>query len=50
VLTGTGGIVEVQGTAEQEPFSEAQFHELMALAKKGVGELTQLQRLAIGKS
>jgi ribonuclease PH len=36
VLTGTGGIVEVQGTAEKEPFSEAQFVELMELAKKGV--------------
>ena len=50
VLTGTGGIVEVQGTAEQEPFSEAQFVELMELAKKGVLELTRLQRLAIGKA
>lgn len=49
VLTGTGGIVEVQGTAEKEPFSEAQFVELMELAKKGVLELTRLQRLAIGK-
>jgi ribonuclease PH len=50
VLTGNGGIVEVQGTAEKEPFSEAQFVQLMELAKKGVAELTQLQRLAIGKS
>jgi ribonuclease PH len=50
VLTGTGGIVEVQGTAEKEPFSEAQFGELMELAKKGVIELTGLQRLAIGKA
>jgi ribonuclease PH len=50
VLTGSGGIVEVQGTAEKEPFSEAQFVELMELAKKGVTELTQLQRLAIGQS
>ena len=50
VLTGTGGIVEVQGTAEEEPFSEAQFIALMELAKKGVAELTRLQRLAIGKS
>ena len=50
VLTGTGGIVEVQGTAEKDPFSEAQFVELMELAKKGVIELTRLQRLAIGKS
>ena len=50
VLTGSGGIVEVQGTAEKEPFSEPQFIELMELAKKGVAELTRLQRLAIGKS
>ena len=50
VLTGTGGIVEVQGTAEKEPFSEAQFVELMELAKKGIIELTRLQRLAIGKA
>ena len=50
VLTGDGGIVEVQGTAEDKPFTESQFLELMALAKKGVGELARLQRLAIGKS
>ena len=50
VLTGDGGIVEVQGTAEEKPFSEPQFLELLALAKKGVTELTRLQRLAIGKS
>jgi ribonuclease PH len=50
VMTGSGGIVEVQGTAEKDPFSEAQFVELMELAKKGVVELTRLQRLAIGKS
>ena len=49
VLTGSGGIVEVQGTAEQDPFSEAQFMELLNLAKKGIGELTHLQRAAIGK-
>ncbi|TAJ32890.1 MAG: ribonuclease PH [Reyranella sp.] len=48
VLTGTGGIVEVQGTAEQDPFSEAQFLELLALAKRGIGELTKLQRAAVG--
>jgi len=50
VLTGTGGIVEVQGTAEKDPFSEAQFLELLALAKKGIGELVSLQKLAVGKS
>ncbi len=44
VLTGAGGIVEVQGTAEGEPFSEAQFLELMALAKQGIRRLTELQR------
>jgi len=44
VLTGAGGIVEIQGTAEDYPFSEEQFMELMRLAKKGVGELVELQR------
>ena len=48
VLTGTKGIVEIQGTAEDYPFSEDQFMELMALAKKGVQELVQLQREALG--
>ncbi len=50
VLTGSGGIVEVQGTAEDKPFSEPEFIALLELAKKGIGELTHLQRLAIGKS
>jgi len=50
VLTGDGGIVEVQGTAEEKPFSEPEFLALLMLAKKGVGELARLQRLAIGKS
>ena len=50
VLTGDGGIVEVQGTAEDKPFSEPQFMELLVLAKKGIVELTHLQRLAIGKA
>ncbi len=44
VLTGKGAIVEVQATAEDEPFSEAQLIQLLALAHKGVGELTLLQR------
>ena len=48
VLTGAKGIVEIQGTAEDYPFSEDQFMELMALAKKGVGDLIQLQRQALG--
>ncbi|WP_428484648.1 ribonuclease PH [Rhodopila sp.] len=48
VLTGTGGIVEIQGTAEKAPFSEAQFLELMALARKGTDALFILQRQALG--
>ncbi len=47
VMTGNGGIVEVQGTAETTAFSESQFLELMSLAKKGIGELTQLQKLTV---
>ncbi|HYC03367.1 MAG TPA: ribonuclease PH [Azospirillaceae bacterium] len=48
VLTGRGGIVEVQGTAEERPFEEGQFLELMRLAQKGVAELTILQNRALG--
>ncbi|MBL8668598.1 MAG: ribonuclease PH [Rhodospirillales bacterium] len=48
VLTGKGAIVEVQGTAEQQPFSEAQLLELIALARGGIAELVALQRQAIG--
>jgi ribonuclease PH len=47
VLTGTGGIVEIQGTAEADPFSEEAFLQLMELAKKGVGELTTFQNMAL---
>ena len=48
VLTGSGGIVEIQGTAEGEPFSEAEFLKLMALAKAGIQQLAALQRQALG--
>ena len=48
VLTGAGGIVEVQGTAETEPFSRAQLDELHDLAQQGVAALTDLQREAVG--
>jgi ribonuclease PH len=48
VLTGKGGIVEIQGTAEKDPFSEAQFMDLLGLARKGIGELTLLQKQALG--
>jgi ribonuclease PH len=47
VMTGKGGIVEVQGTAEGEPFSQERFLELMALARAGIGELVALQKQAV---
>jgi len=48
VMTGKGGIVEIQGTAEGVPFSEDEFAALMALAKKGIARLVDLQKMAIG--
>jgi len=48
VLTASGGIVEVQATAERAPFSEPVLAELLALARKGAGELHGLQRRALG--
>jgi ribonuclease PH len=47
VMTGDGRIIEVQGTAEREPFTEAEFLALMALARKGVARLVDLQKLAV---
>ena len=47
VLTEGGGIVEIQGTAEKAPFSEAQFSELMQLAKGGTARLFEMQRAAL---
>src|ERR1700759_2678105 len=44
VLTGSGGLVELQGTAEGAPFSDEEFGELLRLARKGIGELIALQR------
>jgi ribonuclease PH len=48
VLTGTGGIVEVQATAEQSPFDETRFARMLELAHKGIGELVAAQRRALG--
>lgn len=48
VLTSDGRIIEIQGTAEEDPFSEAQFTSLFGLAKSGVKELCELQRKALG--
>ncbi len=47
VMTGAGGIIEIQGTAEKTPFSEAELAALMALAKKGTARLIELQKLAV---
>ncbi len=43
VLTGSGAFVEIQGTAESEPFTSAQLDEMRALAVKGCADLTLLQ-------
>jgi ribonuclease PH len=48
VLTAGGGVVEVQGTAEDEPFTRKQFEELLNLAEKGVRELCAHQNKALG--
>ncbi|MHA1113127.1 MAG: ribonuclease PH [Alphaproteobacteria bacterium] len=48
VLTASGGVVEIQGTAEEKPFSRAEFDALMELAETGVVELATLQRAALG--
>jgi len=47
VMTGQGGIVEIQGTAEAEPFSKERFLDLLNLAQNGIGELVELQKKAV---
>lgn len=47
VLTDAGNIIEVQTTAEQEPFAEAAFFQMMGLAHHGIKEITALQRKAL---
>jgi ribonuclease PH len=47
VLTGAGGLVEIQGTAEGAPFSEDELAALLRLARKGIGELVALQKQAL---
>lgn len=46
VMTGTGKFVEVQGTAEGQPFTQDQLNDLLALAKKGIEEMTEAQKAA----
>jgi ribonuclease PH len=50
VMTGSGGFVEIQGTAEAQPFSAAQMDALVALARKGIGELIVKQKAVLGLS
>ena len=48
VLTEKHNIVEIQGTAEERPFLESSFDDMLALAKKGVSELIRIQKTAVG--
>jgi ribonuclease PH len=47
VMTGAGGFIEIQGTAEGAPFSRAEFDALIALAQRGLGEIVDAQRRAL---
>jgi ribonuclease PH len=47
VMTGSGNLIEIQGTAEKVPFSEEQFLSLLALARRGIGKLVDLQKMAV---
>ncbi|MGE0212800.1 MAG: ribonuclease PH [Parvibaculaceae bacterium] len=47
VLTGSGGIVEVQATAEKTAFGEDAFASLFGLARSGIGRLVELQKIAV---
>ncbi|MDP6231855.1 MAG: ribonuclease PH [Nitrospinaceae bacterium] len=48
IKTGNGGFVEIQGTAEREPFTDKQMKEMLALADKGIKELVAIQKKAVG--
>ncbi len=48
VMTGAGGIVEIQGTAEGAPFSQDEFQAMLGLAKSGISNLVELQKQTIG--
>ncbi len=47
IMTGAGGIVEIQGTAEGEPFTRAQMNQLVDMAEAGIGELIVKQKEAL---
>ena len=47
VMTGEGGLVEIQATAEKTPFAQDEFLKLLDLARGGIAQLTELQRKAV---
>jgi ribonuclease PH len=47
IMTGAGNLVEVQATAEKTPFSEEQLLALLGLARRGIGKLVDLQKMAV---
>jgi ribonuclease PH len=49
VMTGSGRFIELQGTAEGEPFSQAELHAMTALAEKGIRQLIDRQKRALGQ-
>lgn len=50
VMADDGGIIEIQGTAEAEPFTEAEFAAMMTLAKKGINDLNEIQKAALAEA
>ena len=50
VMTDKGRFIEIQGTAEGEPFSKDEMNKMLALAEKGIGELIELQNSALSKN
>ncbi|WP_461482546.1 ribonuclease PH [Porticoccus sp.] len=50
VMNSNGGFIEVQGTAESAPFSEEEFQQMMALAKRGIADLVKVQKMALAQA
>ncbi len=50
VMTGSGGLVEIQGAAEKRPFSRVELDKMLSLAEKGIQELVRLQEKVVGYS
>jgi len=48
VITGRGGIIEIQATAEKEPFAEERFNAMLGLARSGIAALVKQQREVLG--